>query len=317
MGKNRKKAADLGGAESAAEVKTAAKERFTVSVHPLFLLFGVWFLYERQFLLFLVYTLAAVIHEFGHAGYAARIGCRLTRLRLMPCGAVVSGDIEGIPLGDEIRLALAGPLVNGACAAGFAALWWLYPDTYPYTDTAAVASAFLAAINLVPAYPLDGGRILCCIAVKWKGETFARRLMLGVGIAFSVCFFALFAASCFFSPNVSILFFALFVLFGTLGARDERYTRFFSDFSRGLARGMPVRRVALLQSSTVRRALRFLERGKYLELLLFDEGGELVCVLSQDEFLRMISGADIRAPLSACLAEQEEEDGDFSRSDGE
>lgn len=303
-------AAFFRGGKNAAKTENAARKRFTVSVHPLFLLFGLWFLYKRQLFLFLVYTLVAVIHEFGHAAYAARIGCRLSRLRLLPCGAVVSGDIEGIPLSDEIRLALAGPLINAACAAGFVALWWLFPDTYPYTDTAAIASAFLAAVNLLPAYPLDGGRILCCFLVKWKGDTFARRCMLGVGIGVSCALGALFAASCFQSPNISILFFALFVLFGTIGARDERYTRFLQDFSRGLARGMPVKRVALLQSSSVRRAISFLERGKYLELLLFDESGELVCVLSQDEFLEIVSRADIRAPVSVYLEENEREEED-------
>lgn len=284
------------------------QERFTVSVHPLFLLFGLWFAYKGELLLFLVYTVVAVIHEFGHAAYAARIGCRLTRLRLLPCGAVVAGDIEGIPLSDEIRLALAGPLVNAACAAGFVALWWMFPDTYPYTDTAALASAVLAAVNLLPAYPLDGGRILCCFAVRFRGETFARRLMIGVGIAFSAIFVGLFIASCFFSPNLTILFFALFILFGTFGARDERYLRLFADFRASLARGMPVKQVALSQSCTVRRALSFLERGKFLELSLYDEQGELVCVLSQSEFLAVAERADIRAPLSACLADAQDDE---------
>ncbi len=284
------------------------QERFTVSVHPLFLLFGLWFAYKGELLLFLVYTVVAVIHEFGHAAYAARIGCRLTRLRLLPCGAVVAGDIEGIPLSDEIRLALAGPLVNAACAAGFVALWWMFPDTYPYTDTAALASAVLAAVNLLPAYPLDGGRILCCFAVRFRGETFARRLMIGVGIAFSAIFVGLFIASWFFSPNLTILFFALFILFGTFGARDERYLRLFADFRASLARGMPVKQVALSQSCTVRRALSFLERGKFLELSLYDEQGELVCVLSQSEFLAVAERADIRAPLSACLADAQDDE---------
>ena len=65
MGKNRKKAADLGGAESAAEVKSAAKERFTVSVHPLFLLFGVWYAFSGRLFLFLVSTLVALMHAHG------------------------------------------------------------------------------------------------------------------------------------------------------------------------------------------------------------------------------------------------------------
>ena len=135
------------------------------------------------------------------ASAAASCGCAF-----LPCGAVVSGDIEGIPISDEIRLALAGPFVNAACAALFAALWWVFPETYPYTDTAAFASLFLALVNLFPAYPLDGGRIVACIAVRKKGEGFARRLMLVLGILFFAFFCALFVLSFFGTPNFSACF---------------------------------------------------------------------------------------------------------------
>ncbi len=284
--------------------RAEGKERFTVYVHPLFVLFGIWFFWRGELFLFLVYTLVAVIHEFGHAQYAARIGCRLTRLRLLPCGAVVSGDIEGIPLADEIRLALAGPFVNAACAALFAALWWVFPETYPYTDTAAFASLFLAIINLFPAYPLDGGRIVACIAVRKKGEGFAHRLMLVLGILFFILFCTLFVLSFFSVPNFSALFFALFVLVGTLGARDERYSRISFDLSRQLSRGMCVRQVAVSGECTLRRALSFLERGKMLELLVFDDSGELFCVLSQREFLELAQKNPITDTFSQILADE-------------
>lgn len=78
-------------------------------VHPLFVLFGVWFFLRGELFLFCTFTVVAVIHECGHAFYAARIGCRLDTLRLLPCGAVVSGDIEGISLSDEIKLSPCGP----------------------------------------------------------------------------------------------------------------------------------------------------------------------------------------------------------------
>ena len=178
------------------EKRAENKERFTVYVHPLFVLFGVWFFWRGELFLFLVYTLVAVLHEFGHAMYAARIGCRLMRLRLLPCGAVVSGDIEGIPISDEIRLALAGPFVNAACAALFAALWWVFPETYPYTDTAAFASLFLALVNLFPAYPLDGGRVVKLLfprAVKYVSLLFLTALLaVSVYILFRYSIFSLF-----------------------------------------------------------------------------------------------------------------------------
>ena len=66
------------------------KERFTVSVHPLFLLYGGFCCLRGQLFPVLAATVCAVMHEFGHAWYAARIGCRLSRLCLLPGGAMVT-----------------------------------------------------------------------------------------------------------------------------------------------------------------------------------------------------------------------------------
>ena len=147
------------------------------AVHPLFLLFGVWYAFSGRLFLFLVFTLVALMHECGHAFAAARVGYRLDKIVLMPYGALISGDIEGIGLKDEIKVALAGPLVNAATAVLFVALWWFFPETYAYTDVAAYASAAIALVNLIPAYPLDGGRILLAKAAiheNVRSEWFCR-----------------------------------------------------------------------------------------------------------------------------------------------
>ena len=285
--------------KSGARGKRRAKgERTALRVHPLFVLFGVYFLVRGEIFLFFTYTAVALLHEFGHAAYASRIGCRLTRIVLLPCGAIARGDIEGISLSDEIRLALAGPAVNAACAAGFAALWWLFPDTYAYTDTAAIASAALAAVNLLPAYPLDGGRIAYCAAAKARGEKFARGLMAALGAAVCALLAALFVLSLFRTPNFTVLFFALFVAFGAFGVKDCRYTRIRFDISEGLWRGMEVKRVALRADATVKKVLSYMERGRYLEIMLFDADGTLVCEVSQSQLCDILAVADIYRPLS-------------------
>ena len=277
----------------------AKKERFTVSVHPLFVLFGVWFFLRGELFLFCTFTVVAVIHECGHAFYAARIGCRLDTLRLLPCGAVVSGDIEGISLSDEIKLALAGPAVNAAAAVFFAALWWVLPESYAFTDVAAFTSASLFAVNLLPSLPLDGGRVLYCALARRRGEPFAQRWMRVVGILFAAGAAVLFAVGCFWGIyNISVLFFAAFVLGGTFGGKDCRYTRIRYDLTEGLARGMEVRRVALSQDCTVKKALAYLERGRWLELLLFDGEGRFVCTLSQAQFCAIAEQADLYRPWS-------------------
>ena len=276
-----------------------SKERFAVSVHPLFVVYAAFCCLRGQLFPFLASTVCAVMHECGHAWYAARIGCRLRRLCLLPSGALVTGDIEGISLADEIRLALAGPAVNVAAAVFFAALWWVAPEAYAFTDVAAFTSFSLFAVNLLPALPLDGGRVLYCVLARLRGEPFARRGMRVAGVLVAAAAAALFAVGCFWKTyNVSLLFYAAFILGGTFGGNDCRYTRIRYDVTPSLARGMEVRRVALLQSCTVKKALAYLERGRWLELLLFDERGRFVCALSQAQFCAIAEKADIYRPLS-------------------
>ena len=111
-------------------------------------------------MIFILSTLVALQHELAHAFAAAKLGYRLNKVVLMPFGALIDGDLEGLTKKDEICVALAGPICNLFTAILFVALWWMYPATYPFTDTAFYASVSIFAVNLIPAYPLDGGRVL-------------------------------------------------------------------------------------------------------------------------------------------------------------
>ena len=112
---------------------------------------------------------------------------------------------------------------------------------------------------------------------------------------------ALFVLSCLAAVNFSLLFFALFILFGTFGGKDCRYTRLMPDFAKELARGAEVKRVALAESCTVKRALSFLERGKQIEFAVYDGEGELACVLSEREFFAILQRADIYSPIGTYI----------------
>jgi Zn-dependent protease/CBS domain-containing protein len=111
-----------------------------------------------------------LIHELGHALVARRFGVRTHDILLLPIGGIASLErVPDRPL-HELVIALVGPLINvvlaGALWIGIAAAGW---DLTP-TDAGSLGEAFtvrlfwinvlLAAFNLVPAFPLDGGRAL-------------------------------------------------------------------------------------------------------------------------------------------------------------
>ena len=109
-------------------------KKLKLTIHPLFFISGIYFAIIGKVYSFLIYTITALIHEFGHYVKAEKLGYMLKKVQLMPYGAVISGDLSGLKIRDEILIALFGPLVNFCVGVGFLALWWCLPTTYPFTE---------------------------------------------------------------------------------------------------------------------------------------------------------------------------------------
>ncbi len=268
-----------------------------VRIHPLFFAAGILSAVTGGFLSFVAAVLAALEHEYAHALCARRYGYSLDRVVLMPYGAVISGDISGMGRREELSVLIAGPLCNLATGIFFVALWWVFPETYPFTELAATVSFSLFIVNLLPAYPLDGGRILRILLLpigKKRTEIICRTLSFAVagGVL------AYFIVSCFSSPSWSALAFSCLLAAGAKGGGS--YGRI--SFSRKrLEHGIEERRVAVSGMVRSRDALRFLREDKYLTLLLFDEGG-FCGEISEEELLSALSEGKYELPLKALVA---------------
>lgn len=272
-------------------------KRLRLRVHPLFLLAGVLSAVTGTLLLFLAAVVAALEHECAHAFVARRYGFSLDRIVLMPYGAVLSGDISGIGRGQAIAVFLAGPLANAATALFFIAMWWLWPETYAFTDTAAYLSLSLFFVNLLPAYPLDGGRILN-VLLSPLGERRARLVCRAVTCAVAAGVAGYFVWTCFSVPAFSALFFAGFLAAGAFGG--GRYERLRFSRQKSFARGVEERRVAVSAGCTVGEAMRFLREDRYLTLLLF-EGKEFYAELNEEEYLAALAQGDYGRTLRECV----------------
>ena len=274
-----------------------------LSVHPLFFLFGIYYGLTGKFFLFVTITVCAVMHELGHSFCASKAGYRLNKIMLMPFGAVVDGDTDGIKPIDEIKIALAGPLINLAVGVFFVAVWWTFPQTYAYTDIAVSTCLSLALINLIPAYPLDGGRILyALLKTRLKSRT-AEKICKGVGLAFSLCLLALFVLGCVFrSVNLSLLFFALFTSFGVFGKRNAgRYVKMFSDYStEKLKRGMVCKRQAVDHSVTLKKVVSLMDEDCINEIVVYKDGVP-VDALGQEKLVEVIKNNSLYDEIGKIL----------------
>ena len=273
-------------------------------VHPLFLLFGVWYAVKGELFLFLLSALVAIQHECAHAFAAAKLGYKLNRIVLMPFGAVIDGDLKNVSLKDEIFVAACGPICNVVTAVFFAALWWLYPSTYAFTDTACYSSLAIAAVNLLPAYPLDGGRILKCALARIflsqnpqenQAEKRAASICRVITFSFAALLLLIFILQCIqLQPNLSLLAFSLFLLVGAIGNRDKTavYSRIDFSLQKPMKNGVEIRRVAVFSTLPVKNALKFLSKGSYLVLEVYDSQENHLFDLPQNELSEWFSKAE-------------------------
>lgn len=109
-----------------------------------------------------------LLHEYGHALTARRFGIGTRRITLLPIGGVAL--LEAMPARPraEVVIALAGPLVNVAIAAVLLAWRRLgLPDGRGFVILMLDANLILAAFNLLPAFPMDGGRVVRATLWHW------------------------------------------------------------------------------------------------------------------------------------------------------
>ncbi len=273
-------------------------------IHPLFLLVGVWYAFTGELFLFALGALVAIQHECAHAFAAAKLGYKLNKIVLMPFGAVIDGDLRGISFKDEIFVAVCGPLCNLLTAGFFVALWWLAPTMYAFTDTACYSSLTIALVNLLPAYPLDGGRILKCALARaffrkhsneQKAEALAEKICRLLTLFFAMLFLLAFTLLCVKGlPNFTLLAFGGFLIVGALGNRDKQavYAKMDLSCRDALKKGTELRRVAVLDTCTVKNALRFLSRGSYLVLEVYDKNEKHLFDLPQNRLAELFSLAE-------------------------
>ena len=169
-----------------------------------------------QGVLFLQYFFYLICHELVHAYFAKRRGYKIGRIRLMATGAVLEAESDEFTFNDEIIIAISAPLFNLAVALFIVALWWIKPEIYNYTQDLCVINLALFGFNILPIFPLDGGRVLLAFLSKKLERKTAVKISRAITFCFSVLLFGLFVASIFVAPNFSLGLMAVTLCLGAI-----------------------------------------------------------------------------------------------------
>jgi len=228
-----------------------------------------------------IYVLAlfgsVLLHEMGHALVASRFGIHTAEIVMFPIGGVSRPD-RTPKAREELWIALAGPAVNALIAGGIAFWFWrkggvaplsqlLEPTDANLAQRIGLGNLILAAFNLVPAYPMDGGRVLRSLLARSRPEDEATKLAARVGqtLAAGLGLFGLLAA------NFLLIYIAMFVY---LGAWQEGT----AAKGRILTTGFPVRAAMVTD-------FRTLQHGDTIR-----DAGNLLLATSQQDFPVLTGG---------------------------
>lgn len=283
-----------------------------IRIHFTFLLLVVWFGLSARamnesaigavFFLLLVFVCVA-LHELGHAAVAKRFGVRTTEIVLYPIGGIAR--LQSMPSGKaELLIALAGPTVNLVIAAAL-----LFPTlALNGFDVSRVADSFLHgglaarlfgvnlllfAFNLVPAFPMDGGRVLRAFLSLSMPATRATDIAAAVGQGVAI----LMGAAGLFLGNIFLMFIAFFVFLGA--GHEASYVRQRTTVAGHVARDAMITRFETLSpGDTLEAAARHLLDTHQQDFPVLDAWGRVAGVLTRARLLKALAGA---GPQTAIL----------------
>lgn len=282
-----------------------------VRLHITFVLFLAWIFVSNyassgaaiawNSLLFVVLLfLCVLLHEFGHIFTARAFGVPTPYVTLLPIGGVA--QLERIPEEpwEEFLIAIAGPAVNVVIAGALIVLAHADPRAsaamgiddmqIPMVDRLAALNLFLALFNLIPAFPMDGGRVLRAALASRIGFVPAteRAALIGQFTAFVLGFIGLF-------HNPILVFVAVFVY---LAAASEAH----SVALRAVSRGVPVSQAMMSHFVTLRpdtqidEAVNVLMQTAQGTFPVVDGNGSFVGILDRASILQSVkqAGPDAR-----------------------
>ena len=265
-------------------------------------------------LLVCIVFLCVLLHEFGHAFAARRCGIRTPDITLFPFGGVAR--IERMPENprQEIFIALAGPAVNVVIAT---VLWValaifghvVRPVQMGLAGSLAIEvmsiNVMLLLFNLIPAFPMDGGRVLRAVLAMRLDHARATRIAAHIGQALAVAlgFVGVFGISALdVAPNPMLILVAFFVF---MAAANEAGAVQMKSVTRGLAvsAAMVTEFKALPRNASLGEAADVLLHTSQHEFPVIDPDGTLRGIFTRGELVAALRESGPETPVLGVMRE--------------
>ncbi|MGO9882946.1 MAG: site-2 protease family protein [Solirubrobacteraceae bacterium] len=233
-------------------------------------------------------------HEFGHALVARRRGVQIEEIDLWLLGGVARMSGQPKTAGDELRFALAGPAVTAVVTGLFGALALALPGSAPAALRALVGyqveiNLLILGFNLVPAFPLDGGRVARALLWRRSGDIAAATdaaARLGRAFGYLLIGFGVLLA---FDGAPGGLWFAVIGVFLVIAAGAERVQQqvvsMFTGVSAGTVMSQPA--VSVACDLALDEAAGYFARYRFTAFPVTDSAGRTKGMLGIDQLERV------------------------------
>ena len=225
------------------------------------------------FILYIFLFASVVLHELAHSYVAKRYGVYIDKILLLPIGGMAMMD--RIPKKGELKIAIAGPIVSIFLGITLTVLSSIVGSpvliidgiSYPLLTTVGILNIFLGVFNLLPAFPMDGGRILRALLASRMDYLEATRISSIVGQYFSFLLL-LFGILSF---NIILILIALFIYYGA----SQEYHALVSEeiFNKIKAKDiMNPRIVSISPRNTVKDLVYLMFKYRYMGYPVVEDG---------------------------------------------
>lgn len=253
--------------------------------------------------------LCVLLHEFGHALAARRYGIDTPDITLLPIGGVARlRRMPDKPM-QELVVAIAGPMVNVVIAAVLLAVLAATDSLGDLADATtledprsnlvakvALINIILVVFNMVPAFPMDGGRVLRALLATSMPHVKATQIAATVGQSLAILFGFLGLLA--FNPILILI--AVFIF---IGAGQEASAGRMRDLSRNVSvrEAMVTKFTSLDENASLNDAINALLSTSQHEFPVLDDQGSVVGVLTRNDMISALKQQGPDSPISAAM----------------
>lgn len=197
--------------------------KLKIKFHPLFVLYVFLCIYFNWFNKIFYYVITVTLHEYGHYFVAKYFGYQIDSMIFSLSGAGITSN-NNFKSKHDILISIAGPLVNLFILLITVCSWWIFPLTYLYTYDFLISNLVVMFFNLIPIYPLDGGRILFAfLSMKNISKSKLMKINKYVCLTFGITMIIFYIVSLFYISNLNLLFIGIFLTINSINCDKNIY----------------------------------------------------------------------------------------------